>query len=301
LSWVLRQETRRAAAALLSNGFSLGADVLAGIDATDPREQSGIWSSTAGVLAAYRSEAVLDNASSPNMSPESLVTTRDTVYICAPARHQELVAPLIVAFLEQVRAGAYESRREGHVRPPLTLVLDEVANVAPIPDLPALVAEGGGQGVLTMACLQDLSQARHRWGSNADGFLTLFGAKLVLPGIGDMSTLELVSRLCGEVEVPTPSSSRSPWWTPGGGGETVSWSTRRQRRVPVDAVAQQRRGSAILIESARPPETVRLPPWWTVAELDATPIRESPGSTRAATDKEASQVQTRSAHRTVGW
>ncbi len=145
------------------------------------------------------------------------------------------MAPIVVAFLEEVRAGTYAAprwaRAPGHhagdaggggggggrggggggAAAPLTLVLDELANIAPIPDLPAMVSEGGGQGLLTLACLQDLSQARQRWGLAADGFLSLFGAKLVLPGIGDLATLELVSRLGGEIDVPARSVSRNPW------------------------------------------------------------------------------------------
>ena len=52
----------------------------------------------------------------------------------------------------------------GSAGPPTLLALDEVANIAPIPDLPAMVSEGAGQGLLVLACLQDLSQARVRWG-----------------------------------------------------------------------------------------------------------------------------------------
>ncbi len=81
------------------------------------------------------------------------------------------------------------------------LALDEVANIAPVPDLPAMVSEGGSQGVVTLACLQDLSQARGRWGVAADGFLSLFGTTVVLPGIGDVHTLEALSALAGEEEV----------------------------------------------------------------------------------------------------
>ena len=64
----------------------------------------------------------------------------DTVYVCAPARHQALAAPLVVGFLEQVRDGAYAPRPlrgRGVRRPPVLLALDEVANIAPLPDLPA--------------------------------------------------------------------------------------------------------------------------------------------------------------------
>ena len=261
MSWLLRQQAGPAGSVLAAEGIQLGVDVLAGIEATDRREQSGIWSSAAGILAAYRSERVLDHSGPVNLDPARLIGTGDTVYVCAPARYQALVAPIVVAFLEQARAGAYSATE----RPaPLTLVLDELANIAPLPDLPSLVSEGGSQGVLTVGCLQDLSQARARWGEAADGFLSLFGAKLVLPGIGDMSTLELVSRLGGEVDVPARSVSQGPWWSGGRGGQTVSWSSQRQRRLPVDAVSQQPRGAALFVSGAQPPQRVGLPPWWTV-------------------------------------
>ena len=38
--------------------------------------------------------------------------------------------------------------------------LDEVANIAPIDDLPALISQAGGQRLQVMVGLQDLSQAR---------------------------------------------------------------------------------------------------------------------------------------------
>jgi type IV secretory pathway TraG/TraD family ATPase VirD4 len=243
------------------------ADVLGGISATDRRELSGIWSSLAGVLAAYRSDAVLDNSSGVNFDPAKFVRGCDTVFVCAPARHQELAAPIVVAFIEQVRSAAYAWRLDAvspHFKPPLTMVLDELANIAPLPDLPGLVADGGGQGVLTVGCLQDLSQARVRWGKAADGFLSLFGAKLVLPGIGDLSTLELVSKLGGEIDVPTRSVSRASPWGPGMGAATVNWSTTRQRRIPPEAVNQLPPGTALLLSGAHPPEDIPLPPWWLV-------------------------------------
>ena len=261
VGWVLGQNLGPAAAVLTAEGVRVGAAVLGGLEATDPREQSGIWSSAAGILAAYRSERVLDHSDPPNFDPARLVHTRDTVYVCAPGRYQDLVAPIVVAFLDQVRAGAYAAE-EGAM--PVVFALDELANIAPIPDLPSLVSEGGSQRVLTLGCLQDLSQARSRWGDAAEGFLSLFGAKLVLPGIGDQATLELVSRLGGELDVPAPSFSRGPWWSPGRGAPTVTWAGHRQRRLPIETVSQQPPGTAILISGREPPHQVRLPPWWTV-------------------------------------
>jgi len=80
--------------------------------------------------------------------------------------------------------------------------LDEVANIAPLKKLPNIVSEAGGQGLQVMACFQDLSQAKTRWGPAADGFLTLFGTKVVFAGIGDKATLEAMSTLVGDWDRP---------------------------------------------------------------------------------------------------
>jgi type IV secretion system protein VirD4 len=268
LGWTLRHDMTPAQATLHAHGVRVAADVLGGIADTDRRELSGIWSSLAGVLGAYRSDSVLDNSVAINFDPEAFVRSGDTIYICAPGRHQDLISPIVVGFLEQIRSAAYATRAvdpgSPHAVPPVTMVLDELANIAPLPDLPALVSEGGGQGVLTVGCLQDLSQARVRWGQAADGFLSLFGTKLVLPGIGDLSTLELVSKLGGEIDVPARSVSRGSAWSPGYGAATVTWSTNRQRRIPPEAVNQLPRGSGLLLAGSRPPEQVGLPPWWLV-------------------------------------
>jgi type IV secretory pathway TraG/TraD family ATPase VirD4 len=272
LGWVLRQQSTPAEGVLSRQGASVGADVLRGIAATDAREQSGIWSTAAGALAAYRSDAALAATADPNFDPTTLAATGGTVYICAPARDQQLVAPLVVAFIEQARAGAYAANRHGRAAAPLVLALDEVTNIAPLPDLPAMVSEGGSQGLLTLACVQDLSQARQRWGPAADGFLSLFGAKVILPGVADLTTLDLVSRLGGEIDVPTRSLSQGSRWSRSRRSPTTTWSTHRQRRLPVDAVNQLPTGTALLLEGRHPPARVTLTPWWTTAPF--APVAE---------------------------
>lgn len=284
--WVNRHDLDTGLAVLSEAGAELAGDVLTGLDATDDRELSGIWSTAAGVLAAYRSRLALDGTVEPNFDPAALPGSGDTVYICSPARHQQLTAPVVVALLEQIRSAAYASAGQ-QARPsaPVMLALDEAANIAPLPDLPAVVAEGGSQGLVTLACFQDLSQARVRWGGAADGFLSLFGVKVVLPGIGDMRTLELVSRLAGEGDVAVRSVTRRPWWSGRQGGRTVSWTTRRQPRLPVEAVSHLAPGTAVMISGPAPPQLLRLTPWFSSGPF-ATPrplesghprVRQPPG------------------------
>jgi hypothetical protein len=158
------------------------------------------------------------------------------------------------------------------------LALDEVANIAPVPDLPAMVSEGGSQGVATLACLQDLSQARGRWGTAAEGFLSLFGTTVVLPGIGDVKTLEALSTLAGEEEVTTRSLSQ-PVLSGGGvaravadrvlrrgsrsGPEpSVTTSTVLRRRLPVDVVGRGQPGMALAVDEKNTMGWIQLTPWF---------------------------------------
>jgi type IV secretion system protein VirD4 len=268
VQWVLTHDLGAARATLQGHGARLPATVLAGLAVTDRRELSAIWSTASGVLAAYRSEAVLNEASRPNFDPSSFPGGADTVYVCAPARYQALTAPIVVAFMEQIRAATYQASSLGRLSNPVTLMLDEVANIAPLPDLPSMVSEGGGQGLLTLACLQDLSQARHRWGDQAAGFLSLFGTKLVLPGVADLATLQLVSKLGGEIDIPHRSTSQGPWWAASHGARSVTWTTQRQPRLPVDAIRELPPNTAVVLSGADRPATVALPPWWEAPVLD---------------------------------
>ena len=264
LSWALRHDLHTPMAVLGTTGkegADIALDVLAGIAGTEERERSGIFSTAAGSLSAYRSARALQLAERSNFDPAHFPVGADTIYVCAPARYQALMAPVVVAFLEQVRAATYRAAAEGVLRLPVTLVLDEVANVAPLPDLPAMVSEGGGQGLLTLACLQDLSQARTRLGPAADGFFSLFGTKVLFPGIGDMRTLDAVSRLAGQGDVAVRSVNTSAWWSPRPSAN-ITYSSRLQPRLPVDRAHSLPAGAAIVVSGAHPPAVVHLTSWW---------------------------------------
>jgi type IV secretory pathway TraG/TraD family ATPase VirD4 len=234
-------------------------DLLAGIVATDPREQSGIWSTASGVLAAYRTASAMASTTIPPIDFETFCSGPNTLYLCSAGRRQRQFAPLVVATIGDVRDATYARSRDGHEGPPTLLALDEVANIAPVPDLPAMVSEGAGQGLLVLACLQDLSQARSRWGQAADGFLSLFGTTVVLPGIADTATLRDLSALAGDREVVSTTISRSlDHW--GRIRPSTSVSPSRQPRLPVDAVSRGVRGRALVLGADKDVTEVVLTP-----------------------------------------
>lgn len=259
VSWVDRREASAALSILARADAKRPCDALTGIVRTDEREQSGIWSTASGVLAAYRSEAALRSSEGVEFDAAGFVAATagsGTVYVCASGQHQRHAAPLVVGLVEEVKAAAYwRSARvadrgapsTGRGGAPVLAVLDELAHIAPLRDLPALVAEGGSQGIVTLACLQDLSQARARWGALGDAFPSFFGTTMLMPGIADLRTLELVSALSGEHDVPVHSTTGGSLWRSvlGGTRRSTTVSTRRERRLPVDAVAAGQPGMAL--------------------------------------------------------
>jgi len=289
VTWVDRRQALPAQQVLAGGpgqATSLARNLLDGIVDTDPRELSGIWSTASGSLAGFRSDQALEACTRPDFEAARFVDSSDTVYIAAPAHLQAQVAPMVVGLIEDIRHATYAraAHRTGAspLPPPVLLALDEVANVAPLPTLPAMISEGGGQGLITLACLQDLSQARRRWPGQADGFPSLFGTTVVLPGIGDVGTLRALSALAGDEEIPTRSVStgRAPSGHPltdtltGGRlqfGDSVS--TQWRPRLPVDAIAQGTEGHALAFDQRNQAAWIPLTPshthqpWRTVRSL----------------------------------
>ncbi len=274
LAWVDRRQALPAQQALsgMSGGDAgIARDVLDGIVTTDERELSGIWSTASGALGGFRSEQALAATCDPDFDAATFVASGDTVYVAAPAHHQALVAPLVVGLLDDVRRATYARATDGDHRdgPPVVLALDELANIAPLPELPSMVSEGGGQGLVTLACFQDLSQARHRWPGQADGFPSLFGTTVVLPGIGDVRTLESLSLLTGDHEVVVRSVSRGRALSGrpitdllGAGRPEVGeqLGTQWRRRLAPDDITRGRPGYALAFGARNQPGWFPLAP-----------------------------------------
>jgi hypothetical protein len=246
--WVLSRDLREPLAVLEASGHEMAQAVIAGVAQTEDRERSGIFSSAAGLLSAFRSEAALATTKNPNFDPIAFARSSDALYICAPGHTQEQLAPVVVALLEQIITAVYARPADAA---PVVFALDEVANIAPLPSLPSIAAEGAGQGLVALACLQDLSQARARWGAEAEGFFSLFSSKIVFPGIGDQRTLSLIAALAGEVPILTRSRTSTPFLAAlvAGGSHppTITRSITWRPRLPVDEVSRGRPGEVLCL------------------------------------------------------
>jgi len=263
--WVNRADALEAGQALAASPSAPGwAEDLRAITSMHHEARTNVFS---GARRAYDSLAdprVL-SACQPECEPrfdaERFIDSGAALFIVGSSGAQANMAPIITALIETIvdvarrRAARSVTRR---LTPPLGLFLDECANIAPLASLPQLVSDGAGQGITTMIVLQSMSQARARWG--ADGTAALWDActvKLVLGGLGDPRDLEMVSRMCGDVEVEVGGRSYNE-----AGNLT---RTVMRRRVAVISAAEVRTlpqwHGLLFYENLRPIETA-LPGWW---------------------------------------
>ncbi|MFB7591989.1 type IV secretory system conjugative DNA transfer family protein [Streptomyces sp. NPDC056169] len=132
---------------------------------------------TARALAALSSihirESCVPNRTD-SLALASFLAEGGTLYLVGEAIEDPRAHPGAMPLLTALATSVVEHGRrmaarssDGRLDPPLTLVLDDVAAVAPLPDLPELLATGHDQGLPTLALLRSREQARSRWPEGA--------------------------------------------------------------------------------------------------------------------------------------
>ncbi len=249
-------------------GDSLGAM----IDA-DPKTRDSIWQGVSLALAALADPRVLD-AVTPGpheqFDPETFLTQHGTLYLLATGAGAGASAALVAAFVEDLieTARRLAARSPGaRLDPPLLLALDEIGNLAPLPSLPMLMAEGGRTGITTMPVLQSLAQARDRWSENqASAIWDASIVKIILGGASSSRDLQDLSTLIGERDEYTDSVTL--------GDRGTRSNQRSVRRVPIlppDRIRTLPFGTGITLLRSAPPIVTDLRAW--PSRPDATQLR----------------------------
>jgi len=263
--WVDTQEVDEVRDALDQHGDE---DALNAAHATwsrDERQRSSIYTTAETVLSAYADPRVLAAAYDPELTADRLLDgSATTTYLCAPAHEQARLRPLFTTLVEQVVAAVYErATRTGRpLDPPLLLVLDEAANVAPLPTLDTLAATAAGQGIQLVSVFQDVAQIRERWGARAQTILNNHRAKLIGAGTADPDTLDFAARVLGDREIRQHSTTAGQE-----GRASTTESTTYRALAPPHLLREAETGTALLVYGNLPPARVRLRPWFADHDL----------------------------------
>lgn len=232
--------------------------------------RSGIWETLRDAITCLTDPEVAANAlprcGEPCFDPERFVAGVGTIYVIGSEDDAAAQAPLITAFVQEIldcarRRAIAMSRDSGFERlsPPFTAVLDEIASICPLPDLPDTLSDSAGRGVLIHYALQSPAQAQARWGKAASTLFDNTTALTILGGLKTEETLKWASLLVGRrLEERKSRQTGRTFSDPG----SLHIGTERVDTLEPAAVRQIPRGRALLIMRSMPALIVHLKPAW---------------------------------------
>lgn len=199
--WILDRDADTALGILEDVGAEDAKQRLKAVYAYTERQRDGIIGTAAVQLKAYGHPAAARTARrGDGMTPEALFDGPNTLYIVAGREHQQLLAPLVVTMLSSMLhwLSERENRTGAGLKPPALFALDETASIAPIQDLPQILATSLGSGVRFLTVWHSVAQIRRHFGDDAASeILALSQAKVFMGSITDQYTRQEITDLLG--------------------------------------------------------------------------------------------------------
>jgi type IV secretory pathway TraG/TraD family ATPase VirD4 len=260
-------------------------DAVRAFEAQADRTRSSIEATAQALLRAYRFARVARSAAGSEITAQRVLEQPSTLYLIGDAKASKLLRPIFLALLGEIVDHAYEraTRAGGALELPLLLCLDEAGNVAPLPNLAEIASTAPSHNIQLVSIFHDVSQARSRYGSQAETVINSHRARMLLPGVADLETLRYFAGLLGEEEI------RDVTRTTGNQGTTRSSASRRRPLVAPEALRQLPERHALLVYGRLAPTRLRLRLWFedrrlrrvaTAASSGVSARRAAPGDAR---------------------
>ncbi len=197
-----------------------------GLGGNDPRSVEQIRRSAAGVIRAWNDSRLGGvKISDPGVleadwlwrkpNDRELPGENRTLYILGPDAEQGTYEAMFVGAIAQIYNGYARSMQAGGKKAPkkrLLLVLDEVANTAPIPKLDTWVTAARGLGINLVIACQNLAQLDTVWGrEKAETIVSGPRVRMFGPGLADPQTLQYIEQISGQTGVVSENESRNPF------------------------------------------------------------------------------------------
>jgi type IV secretory pathway TraG/TraD family ATPase VirD4 len=217
------------------------------------------------ILEPLKLERVLAAAAPPagtGFDTNTFLDGDNTLYLLCEGGGSSSAAPLITALaadVERVVRRRAQRTAKGRLKRPVAFILDEAANIAPLPTLPQMMTTGGSQGLMVRVIVQSFSQLVDRWGES--GGRTIFnaaGVKLIFGGSEEAEFLETVASLAGTRNVTRVSHQSQG----SGSGGSTSVSVDKEPIVTASEIAQLPEGRAFLRYRGMRPVFVTVKGFW---------------------------------------
>lgn len=240
---------------------------------SDPKTNANTMSTVSNLLkplASPKMMAAVNVSAAESLDVAEFVAGRGTLYMLSEGGGSSSMAPFVSTLADEVH---YEAKQRalsmpgGRNDPIVRLVLDEVANVAPMPGLADKLTDSGGRGISIMAFAHGNKQLRRRFGDLGAGQIgESASARLILPGFMSTELLEEASSLLGKVELTRPVQIGHNQWRDDR-YEKLVMTPEQIRTMP--------EGEGLLIYRNQPGVLLRLQAWWEGAAEQAAIVQES--------------------------
>ncbi|MBG0825822.1 type IV secretory system conjugative DNA transfer family protein [Planomonospora sp. ID91781] len=250
------QDSRRdVRSILMEHGYEQMADNYEATWRLHPDGVGSVLFTAAAVVDAYARPRIRDSATTSDFTAEQLLREKGTVCIVAPPSQADALAPMFTALVASIVHEAEQTyERTGPLQPRLLLALDEAGNVFRYSGLPTLLTTARGMGIQLITVWHDLAQLQTRYGNDsARTILSQSKLRLLLPGMGDMSTLQYFSQMIGNEVAERPSHS-----TGNDGRFGVSTQPQKDELAPVHLLQQLPEWHAVMQYANLPPMRVRM-------------------------------------------
>ncbi|GIG67783.1 type IV secretory system conjugative DNA transfer family protein [Phytomonospora endophytica] len=256
LEWAMDDTNSESVAILKTHpSAALGVGTMLDRIYSSPEEpRSSVWTTVLTGVAPLLSKAareVFCPATGHGLNIEEFLRDNGTLYLLIPEHRAKDLAPLISAFVDEVTHVAKrlaDRNPGGRLDPALGMFLDEIGNVAPLPNLASLMSYAGGSGIFITAVFQSFAQARQRWGR--DGADMLWAASTTKIALGGLSgdELEAFSKLTGSYDQTITTTQH------GRGGTSTSTSLRERPTMSAKGIRtlSADRREALVIHSTTP-------------------------------------------------
>jgi type IV secretory pathway TraG/TraD family ATPase VirD4 len=288
MQWLAFPADRAPLDILRDHKFTAVAAQLKGTVEGPPETRDGIYETArqyaATLLNSEIAAWVTPQKDVPEFRPAEFVTSKDTLYLLSKDGGGSASA-LIAACADSVMraATAQAERAGGRLDPPMLAILDEAANVCKISDLPDLYSHLGSRGIIPITILQSYRQGQKVWSdAGMDAMWSASTIKVIGSGIDDPDFADKLSRLIGDHDVETTSTSHSE------SGKSTSVSMRQERILPADAIRALPKGTALCFATGMRAAMLDLRPWYLepdASHLSAASARASQAITTRAVAK----------------
>ena len=196
----------------------------------------------------------------PEFNPAQFPASTDTLYALSK-EGEGSGGPIVAALTAHICEAAEHlaaATPSGRLKIPLTVELDEAANIVRWPELPRLYSHYGSRGILLHAYLQSWTHGSEAWGEY--GMRAMWSAatiRVLGAGVADEKFLSEFSALVGDHDEWVLQSV----YTGRNGERQLTRSLRTQRALAVSDLATLPKNRAIVFASGSRPVVIQPRPW----------------------------------------